>query len=53
MAKYKHPFCNNLTIDKDNCTKLEQFTWHNFVHISQKYLKDPFSLCEGMVATKI
>ena len=26
-----------------------RFTSHNFVHIPQKYLKDPFCLCEVMV----
>ena len=29
-------------------TKITRLTWHNFMYILQKYLKDPFSVYEAV-----
>ena len=34
--------------EKDNTTKLTRLTWHNFMYIPQKYLKDLFNVHEAV-----
>ena len=39
---------NNSTTEKDNTTKLTRLTWHNFMYIPQKHLKDLFNVYKAV-----